>query len=97
MNKVLVVEDEDNLRRIIASYLRQEGFSVVEAADGQEALDLFADGEYSLVLLDLMLPKINGYEVCTDIRRYSKVPVVILTARDGELYELKGFNCGAEE
>ena len=97
MNKVLVVEDEDNLRRIIASYLRQEGFSVVEAADGQEALDLFADGEYSLVLLDLMLPKINGYEVCTDIRRYSNVPVVILTARDGELDELKGFNCGADE
>lgn len=97
MNKVLVVEDEDNLRRIIASYLRQEGFSVVEAADGQEALDLFIDGEYTLVLLDLMLPKINGYEVCMDIRRYSDVPVVILTARDSELDELKGFNCGADE
>lgn len=97
MNKVLVVEDEDNLRRIIASYLGQEGFSVVEATDGQEALDLFIDGEYTLVLLDLMLPKINGYEVCMDIRRYSDVPVVILTARDSELDELKGFNCGADE
>ena len=92
MNKVLVVEDEDDLRRIIASYLRQEGFGVVEAADGEEALERFADGEYSLVLLDLMLPKLGGYEVCKDIRQYSNVPIVILTARDGELDELKGFN-----
>lgn len=97
MNKVLVVEDEDDLRRIIASYLRQEGFGVVEAADGEEALERFADSEYSLVLLDLMLPKIGGYEVCKDIRQYSNVPIVILTARDGELDELKGFNCGADE
>lgn len=97
MNNVLVVEDEDNLRKIIASYLQQEGFTVVEAADGQEALERFAEGEYSLVLLDLMLPKVNGYDVCRDIRRYSNVPVVILTARDSEPDELRGFNCGADE
>ena len=97
MNKVLLVEDENNLRKIIANYLKQANFTVVEAADGEQALSLFADGEYDLVILDLMLPKVNGYEVCLDIRRSSKVPIVILTARDSEIDELRGFNCGADE
>ena len=85
------------LRKIIANYLKQANFTVVEAADGEQALSLFADGEYDLVILDLMLPKVNGYEVCLDIRRSSKVPIVILTARDSEIDELRGFNCGADE
>ena len=97
MNKVLLVEDENDLRKIIANYLKQANFTVVEAADGEQALSLFADGEYDLVILDLMLPKVNGYEVCLDIRRSSKVPIVILTARDSEIDELRGFNCGADE
>lgn len=97
MNKILLVEDEDNLRKIVASYLRKENFTVVEAADGQQALDTFADGEFSLVVLDLMLPKVNGFDVCLNIRRHSKVPIVILTARDGEVDELHGFGCGADE
>lgn len=97
MNKVLLVEDENDLRKIIANYLKQANFTVIEAADGEQALALFADGEYDLVILDLMLPKINGYEVCLDIRRSSKVPIVILTARDSEIDELRGFNCGADE
>lgn len=97
MNKVLLVEDENDLRKIIANYLKQANFTVIEAADGEQALALFADGEYDLVILDLMLPKLNGYEVCLDIRRSSKVPIVILTARDSEIDELRGFNCGADE
>ncbi len=97
MNKVLLVEDENDLRKIIANYLKQANFTVIEAADGEQALSLFADGEYDLVILDLMLPKVNGYEVCLDIRRSSKVPIVILTARDSEIDELRGFNCGADE
>lgn len=97
MNKILLVEDEENLRKIVANYLRKEGFIVVEAADGQEAVDLFVDGEFSLIVLDLMLPKMNGYDVCLNIRRFSKVPIVILTARDGEIDELHGFQCGADE
>ena len=60
MNKVLLVEDENDLRKIIANYLKQANFTVVEAADGEQALSLFADGEYDLVILDLMLPKVNG-------------------------------------
>lgn len=97
MNDVLLVEDEANLRRIIANYLKKNQFHVTEAADGQEALDLFVDGAFNLVILDLMLPKVNGYDVCLTIRRSSKVPIVILTAKDSELDELKGFNCGADE
>ncbi len=97
MNKILLVEDEEHLRQIVASYLRKENFTVIEAADGEEALVRFAEDEYCLVVLDLMLPKLNGFEVCSRIRNQSKVPVLILTARDGELDELRGFHCGADE
>lgn len=97
MNKILLVEDEADLRRIVASYLRKENFTVVEAADGQEALDRFAEDDFCLLILDLMLPKLNGFEVCSRIRSQSKVPILILTARDGELDELRGFHCGADD
>ena len=97
MNKILLVEDEENLRHIIASYLRKEGFVVVEAGDGEDALQKFTDDEFSLIVLDLMLPKKNGYDVCKSIRTQSQVPVLMLTARDTEHDELKGFSCGADE
>ena len=97
MNKILLVEDEDDLRHIVASYLRKENFTVIEAADGQEALDRFEEDDYCLLILDLMLPKRNGFEVCSHIRSQSNVPILILTARDGELDELHGFHCGADE
>ena len=97
MNKILLVEDEADLRSIVASYLRKENFTVIEAADGQEALDRFAEEEFCLLILDLMLPKLNGFEVCSRIRSQSNVPILILTARDGELDELRGFHCGADE
>ena len=97
MNKILLVEDEENLRHIIASYLRKEGFAVVEAGDGEDALQKFTDDEFNLIVLDLMLPKKNGYDVCKSIRRQSQVPVLMLTARDTEHDELMGFSCGADE
>jgi len=97
MNQILLVEDEENLRRIVAAYLRKENFTVIEASDGQEALKRFAENEYCLVILDLMLPKLNGFEVCARIRNQSKVPILMLTARDGELDELRGFQRGADE
>ncbi len=97
MNNILLVEDEADLRRIVASYLRKENFTVIEAADGQEALDRFAENDFCLLILDLMLPKRNGFEVCSRIRNQSNVPILILTARDGELDELHGFHCGADE
>ena len=97
MNKILLVEDEENLRHIIASYLRKEGFAVVEAGDGEDALQKFTDDEFSLIVLDLMLPKKNGYDVCKSIRTQSQVPVLMLTSRDTEQDELSGFSCGADE
>jgi len=97
MNKILLVEDEENLRHIIASYLRKEGFAVVEAGNGEDALQKFTDDEFSLIVLDLMLPKKNGYDVCKSIRTQSQVPVLMLTARDTEHDELMGFSCGADE
>ncbi|MBQ2837868.1 MAG: response regulator transcription factor [Peptococcaceae bacterium] len=97
MNKILLVEDEGNLRHIIASYLRKEGFVVVEAGDGEDALQKFTDDEFSLIVLDLMLPKKNGYDVCKSIRTQSQVPVLMLTAHDTEHDELMGFSCGADE
>lgn len=97
MNKILLVEDEDNLRHIIATYLRKENFFVVEASDGKQALDRFFEDEFSLIILDVMLPHINGFDVCKQVRTHSKVPVLMLTARDKEQDELYGFSCGADE
>ena len=97
MNKILLVEDEANLRHIIASYLRKENFIVIEAGDGEQALERFASDEFNLIILDVMLPKRNGYDVCKAIRTQSQVPILILTARDTEQDELMGFSCGADE
>jgi len=97
MNKILLVEDEANLRHIIASYLRKENFTVIEAEDGEQALEQFAADEFNLIILDVMLPKQNGFEVCKTIRTQSQVPVLMLTARDTENDELQGFSCGADE
>lgn len=96
-NKILIAEDEVNLRKLIASYLRKEGFSTVEASNGREALKLFSEDKFELVILDIMMPVIDGLEVCKAIRRESTVPIVMLTARSEEYDELSGFSCGADE
>lgn len=96
--KILLVEDEDNIRKLVASYLVKEGFKVVEAADGEEAVKKF-DNEYdlSLIILDVMMPKMDGYQVASYIRKESDVPILMLTARDAEIDEITGFNSGADE
>ena len=96
-NKILIAEDEANLRKLIASYLRKEGFSTVEASNGREALKLFSEDKFDLVILDIMMPVMDGLEVCKAIRRESTVPIVMLTARSEEYDELSGFSCGADE
>lgn len=96
--KILLAEDEDNIRKLVTSYLVKEGFMVVEASDGEEAIQKF-DNEYdiSLIILDVMMPKIDGYKVASYIRKNSDVPILILTARDAEIDEITGFNSGADE
>ncbi|MEG0854243.1 MAG: response regulator, partial [Angelakisella sp.] len=97
-NKILIAEDESNIRKLVAYYLTQEGFSVSEACCGTEALTYFEKNpDLALVILDVMMPEPNGCEVCRAIRRCSNVPILMLTARDTEQDEMEGFHCGADE
>ena len=97
-NKILVAEDEEKIRRLVSSYLVREGFKVVEAADGQQAVEKFEDNEdVVLVMLDVMMPKKDGYDACREIRGKSNVPILMLTARDSEQDEVAGFGAGADE
>ena len=97
--KILVVDDESRMRKLVGDFLRRDGFVVVEAGDGEEALDMFyADKEIALIILDLMMPKINGLEVLREIRENdSKIPIIMLTAKGDESDELTGFESGADE
>ena len=97
MRSVLVVDDEVNLRHTIAYALRQEGYEVLTAEDGEIALETFKASRPELVILDLMLPKVDGLEVCRRIRRQSDVPILMLTARDSELDRVVGLEIGADD
>ena len=97
-SRILIAEDEDNIRKLIASYLIREGFKIVEACDGQEAVEKYADNDdVVLVMLDVMMPRKDGFDACRQIRSQSDVPILMLTARDTESDELEGFECGADE
>lgn len=96
--KVLMVDDESRMRKLVSDFLTRKGYIVIEAGDGEEALDRFyADKDISLVILDVMMPKMNGWYVCREIRKNSKVPIIMLTAKSDESSELNGFECGADE
>ena len=96
--KVLVLEDEENIRSFVVINLKRAGYETVEAGDGEEAIDVFfADKEIALIILDVMMPKMDGWEVLKTVREHSKVPVIMLTARTEETDELKGFEYGADE
>lgn len=96
--KVLVVDDEERMRKLISDFLKIKDFDVIEAGDGDEAVDkFFSDKEIALIILDVMMPKMNGWDVLKTIREHSKVPVIMLTARSEEQDELKGFEYGADE
>ena len=96
--KILVVDDEERMRKLVRDFLVKENFKVLEAADGEEALDIFfEDNEIALVVLDVMMPKMDGWQVCKEIRAYSKVPIIMLTAKDTENDELQSFDLGVDE
>ncbi|WP_372714045.1 response regulator transcription factor [Ilyobacter sp.] len=97
MKKILVVEDEWKMRRLIKDYLVKEGYHVDEAGDGKEAVEIFGEGAYDLVILDIMLPKMDGWSVCREIRKGSMVPVIMLTARSEESDQIFGFELEADE
>lgn len=94
---ILIVEDEDRMREIIKAYLKREGYGIIEAADGRSALDMFNKNSVSLVILDIMIPVLDGWTVCDDIRKKSDVPIIILTAKNEEDDKLLGYELGADD
>jgi two-component system, OmpR family, response regulator ResD len=95
--KVLIVDDEPNIREVVGLYLRRDGHTVVSATDGEEALEAFRESEPDLVVLDLMLPKISGLEVCRRMRSDRRVPLIMLTARGEEEKRIVGLSLGADD
>ena len=96
--KVLVVDDESRMRKLVHDFLVKSNFEVLEAQDGEEAVDLFfADKDIALIVLDVMMPKMDGWQVCREIRAHSKVPIIMLTAKSDERDELQGFQLGVDE
>ena len=97
-NTILIVDDEQRMRKLVKDFLTKQDFTVLEAADGEEAVDLFFEKkDIDLVILDVMMPKMDGWETCREIRQYSQVPIIMLTARGSENDELRGFDLGVDE
>lgn len=96
--KILVVDDESRMRKLVRDFLVRSNYDVVEAADGAEAVDVFfAQKDIALIVLDVMMPKMDGWQVCREIRAYSQVPIIMLTAKSDERDELQGFSLGVDE
>lgn len=96
--KILVVDDESRMRKLVKDFLTKKNFQVLEAGDGEEAMDIFyKEKDIALLILDVMMPKMDGWEVCREIRKESKVPIIMLTARGEERDELNGFELGVDE
>lgn len=97
-NKILVVDDESRIRKIIRDFLVREGYVVCEAEDGEAALDIFcSNNDIDLIIMDVMMPKMDGWQLCKGVRKLSKVPILMLTAKSEEQDELKGFELGVDE
>lgn len=96
--KILVVDDETRMRKLVRDFLVKQDYDVLEAGDGEEAVEIFYDKkDISLIILDVMMPKMDGWEVCREIRQYSQIPIIMLTAKSDERDELLGFELGVDE
>ncbi len=96
--KVLVVDDESRMRKLVRDFLSKKNFDVLEAENGEQAVDIFFESkDIALIILDVMMPKMDGWQVCREIRQYSKVPIIMLTAKSDEKDELLGFELGVDE
>ncbi len=95
--KVLLVEDEHSIADSISYNLKQEGFSVTHVDEGPIALELFQEEEFSLIILDLMLPEISGLDICRSIRKTSDIPIIMVTAKDSEADRVAGLEIGADD
>lgn len=96
--KILVVDDESRMRKLVSDFLVRNNYDVLEAGDGETAMELFfAQKDIALIVLDVMMPKMDGWQVCREIRAYSRIPIIMLTARTDERDELQGFQLGVDE
>ena len=95
--KILIIEDEEKLRRVIKDYCMSNGWEIIEAHDGMEGLELFKKTEVDLIILDIMLPKMNGYDVCKKIREISDILIIMVTAKAEEEDYLMGYNTGTND
>ena len=93
--KILVVDDESRMRKLVKDFLTKSNYEVIEAEDGAQAIDLFFEqNDIALIILDVMMPNMDGWQVCKEIREYSKVPIIMLTAKSDERDELQGLSWG---
>ena len=97
MNKILVVEDDLDIQELLQNFLQESGYDITVANDGLEAINLFSDDDFDLILLDILLPKIDGFSVCEFIRKKSQIPIIILTALNGEKEQIKGLNLQVDD
>ena len=96
--KILVIDDESRMRKLVGDFLMKKNYVVLEASNGEEAMEIFYnDKEIDLLILDIMMPKMDGWQVCREIRKTSKVPIIMLTAKADERDELLGFELGVDE
>jgi len=95
--QILIIEDEADIRSILKAFLEEDGYAVDMAADGVEGMAAFHKGQYNLILLDIMMPRINGFAVCEMIRKESNIPIVMLTALDDEDDQIKGFDLQVDD
>ena len=96
-SKILIVDDEAKIRKVVSAYLKDEGYKVKEAKDGKESLELVESFQPDLMVLDLMLPKLSGEEVCQKVRQKSELPILMLTAKNAEEDKVNGFSYGADD
>ncbi|MBR6015164.1 MAG: response regulator transcription factor [Firmicutes bacterium] len=97
MSKLLVVDDESKIRAVIREYSEFEGYEVTEASDGMEALNLVKENDYDLIIMDIMMPKLDGYSACKEIRKIKNTPIIMLSARGEEYDKLFGFELGIDD
>lgn len=97
MSRILVVDDEDKIREFISFFLKKNGYDPIDVNNGSEAIEHVKSGKIDLVLLDLMMPGINGFETCKALREFSNVPVIMLTAVEGEADHIEGYTVGVDD
>lgn len=97
MKTILIVEDEAKMREFISLYLRKENYQILEAENGEEAIEVFNKHNVDLMVLDVMMPKLDGFQVCAKIREVSNAPIIILTAIEKEMEQVKGYELGADD